>query len=148
MPARAAKPADMSWLSPYLTVRDADAALAFYQKAFGFEKKLSLAGPEGRTVHAEVRYRDAVIMFGAESPAFPCRAPVSTGVRTAVSLYLYCDDVDAMYQRALAAGATSETAPVDKFYGDRVCGVFDPDGHLWYFATNLAEFDPAKMPKG
>lgn len=146
MSQRPPKPADMSWLSPYLTVKDADAALAFYQKAFGFEKKLALPGPDGKAVHAEVRYRDAVIMFGAENPAHPCRSPATTGVRTPVSLYLYCDDADAIYKRATAAGAKSESAPEDKFYGDRVCGVFDPDGHLWYFATNVADFDPAKVP--
>jgi PhnB protein len=136
----------MSWLSPYLTVKDAAASMAFYEKSFGLEKKLAMPGPDGRIMHAEVRWHDAVIMFGSESPEQPCRAPASTGTRTPVSLYLYCDDVDALYRRAMAAGAKSESAPENKFYGDRVCGVFDPDGHLRYFATNVADFDPSKAP--
>ncbi|MGQ0636878.1 MAG: VOC family protein [Planctomycetaceae bacterium] len=147
MADRPSKPADMPWLSPYLTVKDADAALAFYQRAFGLEKKMALAGPDGRTMHAEIRWRDAVVMFGSESPQHSCLAPVTMGVRPSVSLYLYCDDVDGLYRRALATGAKSESAPENKFYGDRVCGLLDPDGHLWYFATNVADFDPAKVPR-
>jgi uncharacterized glyoxalase superfamily protein PhnB len=68
-------------------------------------------------------------------------------VRPAIGLYLYCEDVDAVYKRALAAGAKSDRAPKDMFYGDRVCAVIDPDGYLWSFGTNVADFDPSKAPK-
>jgi uncharacterized glyoxalase superfamily protein PhnB len=145
MGKRPAKPANASWVSPYLTVRDSDAAIAFYQKAFGFEKRFAMTGPDGRTGHVEMVWHGAVIMFGPEGTG-PCKAPVSTGTRSPVALYLYCDDVDALHQRAIAAGAKSERAPQDMFYGDRTCTVIDPEGHVWYFATNKADFDPAKAP--
>jgi len=147
MGKRPAKPDNQSWLSPYLVVKDADAALAFYEKAFGFKKKFSFPGPDGRTGHAEVLWHDITIMFGPEQPGMPTKAPASSGERPAVGLYLYCEDVDAVYKRALAAGAKSDRAPQDMFYGDRVCAVIDPDGYVWSFGTNVADFDPSKAPK-
>lgn len=149
MSKRPAKPDGMSWLSPYLTVKDSDKALDFYQRAFGFEKKMAMAGPDGKTKHAEMTYRDAVFMFGPEGTheGKECKAPVSLGSRPPVGLYVYCDDVDAVYRRAIAAGAKCDKPPTTEFYGDRVCGLIDPDGHVWYFATNVADFDPAKAPK-
>jgi PhnB protein len=146
MSVRPPKPANTSWLSPYLTVRDADKAIAFYSRAFEFEKRMAIPGPDGRTMHAEMSWHDIVIMMGPEGENNPSKAPATLGVRSPVGLYLYCDEVDALYERALAAGAKSESAPENKFYGDRTCGVVDPDGHLWYFATNFADFDPANVP--
>jgi uncharacterized glyoxalase superfamily protein PhnB len=137
----------MSWLSPYLTVKDSGAALDFYQRAFGFEKKVAMPGPDGRPAHVEMTYRDAVIMFGPEGAAGgKCRSPATSGVRSPVGLYVYCDDVDALFARATAVGAKAETPPTTQFYGDRNCQLIDPDGHIWYFATNVADFDPAKAP--
>jgi PhnB protein len=140
MSKRPAKPAHMAWLSPYLTVKDADTALDFYQRAFGFEKKFAMAGPDGKTKHAEMTYRDAVFMFGPEGTheGKECKAPITLGSRSPVGLYVYCEDV--------AAGAKSDRQPTTEFYGDRVCGLIDPDGHVWYFATNVADFDPSKAP--
>jgi PhnB protein len=147
MSKRPAKPADMPWVATFLTVKDADASLAFYQKAFGFEKKMSMPGPDGKTAHAEVRWRDGVIMFGTEGPQNKCKAPSTLGIRPPVGMYVYCEDVDALYKRATAAGAKSEMPPQDMFWGDRMCTVLDPDGHIWSFAANMADFDPAKAPK-
>ncbi len=146
MANRAAKPDNMPWLTPCLTVKDVDAAVAFYEKAFGFEKRFSMPGPDGRTLHAEVAWHDTVIMLGPECAERACKSPASTGVRPSNSLYLYCDDVDATFKRATAAGATVESPPVDMFWGDRTCSLIDPDGYFWGFATNVADFDPAKAP--
>jgi uncharacterized glyoxalase superfamily protein PhnB len=133
---------------PFLVVRDADAALAFYQKAFGLAKRMVMPGPDGKALHVEVSWHDAVIMLGREqaTPKSPHRAPVTTGVPPAVGLYLYCDDVDALFDRATAAGAKGVQPPTDMFWGDRMCTVTDPDGHSWSFATNVADFDPSKAP--
>ena len=147
MSKRPAKPTEMPWVTPFLTVKDADAALAFYQKAFGFEKKFSMPGPDGKTAHAEVHWRDGVIMFGPEGPQNKCKAPSTLGTRPPVGIFVYCEDVDALYKRATAAGAKSEMPPQDMFWGDRMCTVVDPDDHMWSFATNVADFDPAKTPK-
>jgi PhnB protein len=146
MANRPAKPGNMPWLIPCRTVKDADAAAAFYEKAFGFEKRFSMPGPDGRTIHAEVAWRDAVIMIGPENAEQSCKSPATTGVRPSNSLYIYCDDVDALFKRATAAGATVESPPEDMFWGDRVCALIDPDGYVWGFATNVADFDPAKAP--
>jgi PhnB protein len=132
---------------PYLTVKDADAALAFYEKAFGFEKKMVMPGPDGKAMHVEVTWRDAVIMFGPESPQNPSKAPATLGVRPPSGVYIYVEDVDALFKRATAAGAKIDRPPTDMFYGDRTCSLIDPDGHVWGFGTNVADFDPAKAPK-
>jgi uncharacterized glyoxalase superfamily protein PhnB len=130
------KPDYMPWVSPCLTVRDAAKALEFYQKAFGFLQREVYPGSDGSIMHAEMTWNGAVIMFGPECPKNKSTAPVNSGVRPAVSLYLYCTDVDALYARAVAAGATGEQPPQDMFWGDRVCQLADPDGHLWAFGTH------------
>jgi uncharacterized glyoxalase superfamily protein PhnB len=125
-------------LSPYLTVASCEAALAFYQRAFGFEKREAVPGPDGRTMHAEMNYQDGLIMMGVEGAyGSVARAPRTTGTATPVGLYVYCEDVDALHARAVAAGAVTVTPPQDTFWGDRMCRVLDPDGHAWNFATFL-----------
>src|SRR5437879_7955265 len=107
MSKRSARPAGVPWLMPYLTVKDVDAALDFYQRAFGFEKRMAMPGPDGRTRHAEVGWKDALIMFSPEPEAgSECtgKAPATSGIESPVGLFLYCDDVDALYARATKAG--------------------------------------------
>jgi uncharacterized glyoxalase superfamily protein PhnB len=137
----------MSWLAPYLIVKDANAAIEFYQRAFGFEKKFAMPGPDGRVMHAEMTWHDSVFMLGAEGDhqGRSYRSPATTGNASPIALYVYVDDVDALFRRATAAGAKG-AAPEDKFYGDRVCELTDPNGYSWHFATNVADFDPAKAP--
>src|SRR5262245_60584389 len=147
MPKRPPRPPMTPWLIPYLLVKDADAALDFYQRAFGFEKKMAMPGPNGKTAHAEMIWRDAAIMFGPEGAGCPGKAPATSGVYPPVGLYVYVDDVDALFARATAAGAKAEKPVQDMFWGDRMCQLIDPDGHTWSFATNVADFDPSKMPK-
>ena len=136
MSKRPAKPEDYPWIVPSLTVKDPDAALAFYQKAFGFEKKMSMPGPDGKTMHAEISWRGQVVMFGGEGPQNPCKAPVTLGVRSPAGLYVYVDDVDATYRRALQVGAASIEEPQDVPYGDRRAMVKDPCGNDWQIATH------------
>lgn len=147
MTKRPAKPANMPWLIPCLTVKDADASADFYAKAFGFETRFKMPGPEGRTGHAEIAWRDGLVMIGPECAEHQCKAPITTGIRPPNSIYVYCDDVDALFQKAKAAGATVESAPQDMFWGDRVCSLIDLDGYPWSFATNVADFDPSKAPR-
>jgi len=147
MANRPPRPEGYSWLCPYLVVKDAEKAANFYEKAFGLKKKFSMPLPDGKAGHTEMYWHDCVIMFGPEQPQFPCKAPVTSGVQPPVQLYLYCEDVDAMYERASKAGAKADQKPETMFYGDRVCKMTDPDGHIWTFATNVADFDPSKAPK-
>lgn len=145
MSKRPARPAGASWLSPYLVVKDADAALDFYQRAFGFAKRAIMPGPDGRAKHVEMMWKDILIMFGPEG-ACANKAPATSGTPSPVNLYVYVEDVDALHARAAAAGATVALPPQDMFWGDRMCKLTDPDGHEWTFATNVADFDPSKVP--
>jgi uncharacterized glyoxalase superfamily protein PhnB len=133
------RPSTMPWLTPYVVVKDPARSLEFYQKAFGFAQRSAHTGPDGKIQHAEMTYEDAVIMLGPEATCPgqpPTKAPATTGTPSPVSLYLYCPDVDALHARAVEAGAKSEYAPSDMFWGDRMCSVSDPDGHKWSFATH------------
>jgi uncharacterized glyoxalase superfamily protein PhnB len=140
----------MPRLVPCLTVREVEPALDFYRRAFGFEpnERTLLRSPDGRIVYADMRFgEDAVVMLGPEG-AFgnPCKSPATMGAPPPVGLYIYCDDVDALFRQATKAGAASRCDPQDMFWGDRMCQLADPDGYLWSFATNVGDFDPSKIP--
>jgi PhnB protein len=148
MSKRPARQQGYPWLIPYLVVKDADAAIDFYQRAFGFEKRMAMPGPDGRTGHVEMVWHDTMIMFGPEcaSAEWPHKPPVTSGITSPITLYVYCEDVDALFTRATKAGAKGIKPHQDMFYGDRVCTLQDPDGYWWNFATNVADFDPSKAP--
>ena len=128
-------------LIPYLTVRNARDAIRFYQDAFDFifenPKEVDQAGA---IEHVEMRYRDLLIMFSPEG-AFggTTKAPATLGIECPLTLYLYCDSVDTIYQKAMQAGARSSMEPQDAFWGDRVCKLTDPDGFEWMFASRLEQ---------
>jgi uncharacterized glyoxalase superfamily protein PhnB len=136
----------MPWITPYLTVKDAGKSLEFYERAFGFAPKEALRDPKGQVTHGELSWKGGVVMLGPEG-AFgnQAKAPATAGLTSPVTIYVYCDDVDAMFARATSAGAKVIMPPDNMFWGDRMCKIMDPDGHLWNFACNVADFDPAKM---
>lgn len=147
---RQPKPAEMNWLVPALTVKDISKALGFYEKAFGFQKGIAMPGPDGRLVHADMKYKGAsIFMMGLEG-AMGCtvKTPASSKSDCPAGFYVYCDDVDALFRRAKEAGAVVTSEPTDMFWGDRMTQLKDLDGYNWMFATNVADFDPAKAPKG
>lgn len=139
------KPDDFPWLAPYLMVRDIPESLEFYTKAFGFaQKDEPIPTPDGQPGHAEMRYKDMVLMMGRPMENQTC--PAVTGNPSPIHLYLYCEDVNAFYEHAAAAGALGEMPPTDMFWGDRMCGLKCINGYMWNFATKVGEFDPSKMP--
>jgi PhnB protein len=109
-------PADFHTVTPYLAVPDAQALVDFVVKVFDAKEREVIRQPDGRIRHAEVQIGDSIIMLGSTSSTF--------GTATA-TLYVYVDDADARYQKALDAGATSISKPADQFYGDRHAGVKD-----------------------
>jgi uncharacterized glyoxalase superfamily protein PhnB len=134
------KPADAPWLAPYLMVKDADKALDFYTRAFGFSTKNAMKGDDGRTNHAEMTYKDVLVMFAPEGAyGSPVKAPATLGIASPVTLFVYTEDVDALCSRAQAAGAQVAIPPTDMFWGDRMCSLIDPDGHTWNFATHTGK---------
>ena len=128
----------MPWLTPYLTVRDPKKSLAFYKRAFGFETQ-GVMKDKGKIVHAGMSYKkQTVVMFSPED-AFgpPSKAPKTLKVKPSEAHYLYVDDVDATYAKAIKAGAKSVEKPEDAFWGDRHAAVDDPDGYRWALAKRL-----------
>lgn len=153
-PARKPKPAPtpkglnptMPWITPYITVKDPKAAIEFYQRAFGFGSRNVMAMPDGSVMHAEVLHNSGVIMLGPENPMRNAKAPSTLG-GSPQSLYVYVSDVDAMFARATAAGATSTGPPSNMPWGDRMCSVTDPEGHMWAFATFQREVSAEEIMK-
>ena len=122
-------------VTPYLLVRDATRALAYYREAFGAEELMRFEGPPGRIAHAEVKIGDSHVMLADENPEDGFVGPQTLG-GAGVSLMLYVQDVDATFARAVAAGATVRRPVADQFYGDRVGTLADPFGHVWSIATH------------
>lgn len=133
-------------VTPYLVVRDAAAALAFYAKAFGAEELFRMPGPGGVVMHAELKIGDSIVMLGEESPQMGTSAPQTVG-GTPVSLMVYLNDVDASFSRAAQAGCTVQMPPTDMFWGDRYGKLQDPFGHHWSLATHKEDVSPEDMAK-
>jgi uncharacterized glyoxalase superfamily protein PhnB len=126
-------------LTPYLTVRDARAATDFFEAAFGFRVRDSVHD-DGAMMHVEMTWQDQLIVMFAPEGAFgsTAKTPMSAGTIAPQSFYLYVDDVDAVYARALAAGAKSLSEPQDQFWGDRFAQIEDLDGYRWALARHLS----------
>jgi uncharacterized glyoxalase superfamily protein PhnB len=125
-------------VTPHLIVQGAPKLLDFLKQAFDAKEKYSLTGPDGAIMHAEVKIGDSMVMIGeamGEWKAMPA------------SIALYTDNADALYKRALEAGATSIREPADQFYGDRSGGVKDPAGNHWWIATHIEDVSPDELKK-
>ena len=132
-------PEGFNTLSPHIMVRGADKAIDFYKKAFGAEEIFRMPGPDGKTVmHAELKFGNSTLMMCEEMPGMECSStsPQTAGKATAV-LHMYVEDADAMYNRAVKAGAKQTMPLTDMFWGDRYGQVKDPYGLQWSFATPL-----------
>jgi PhnB protein len=136
-------------VTSYLTVKNAAEALEFYKRAFGAEEIARMHGPDGKSVmHAEFKIGDSFVMLADEWPqGGGVGSPKSLG-GTTVTLFLYVNDVDALFKRAVAAGATATMPPTDTFWGDRYGKVSDPFGHAWSMATHKLDMTPEEMKAG
>lgn len=139
-------PAGYHSVTPYLFISGADAAIAFYIEAFGAEEVMRLPSPDGLVMHAEIRVGDSHIMLADAMEAAGVHSPDTLG-GVASSLMLYVDDVDAVYQRAVDAGATEMRPIEDQFWGDRMGTVIDPFGHQWSIATHVEDVDDEEMQR-
>ena len=113
-------------VTPYLVVPDADAELAFLKAAFDANEANCQRRPDNTVMHAEVAIGDSLVMLGQAGGPWKPRS---------AALYLWVENVDATYARALQAGATSESEPEDKPYGHRNAGVVDPNGVTWWIGA-------------
>lgn len=139
-------PSERQELSPYLIVKGADRALAFYAAAFGAKEIFKLTEPNGKVGHAELQIGRSQFSLADEYPDFGALSPVTIG-GTPVSMHLYVEDVDKAVERAVAAGATMLRPVTDEFFGDRTCMVSDPFGHKWHLASRKELVSPAEMQK-
>jgi PhnB protein len=125
-------------VTPYLVVQGAAKLIDFLKQAFAAQETERLARPDGMIGHAEVRIGDSIVMMSEAGGAW---APMPS------AMYLYVNDADATYKRALQAGATSTMEPTDQFYGDRSAGVKDPSGNQWWIATHKEDLSPEELAK-
>lgn len=122
------KPQGYPTVSPYLVVTSASATIEFLTSVFGAQELRRMSGEEGKVAHAEVRLDDSVLMVADSAPAWPA---------VPAHVHVYVRDVDATYQRALAAGAESVQEPVQKGDEDKRGGVKDAGGTTWWIATRV-----------
>ncbi len=129
---------------PYLTVDGASAAIDFYTTVFGAKERLRMPAPGGKVGHAELEIGDSVVMLADAFPDMGNQTPPALG-GTPVTVMVYVADVDAVFDRALKAGATEERKVENQFYGDRAGQFVDPFGHKWFLATHVEDVTPEEV---
>jgi PhnB protein len=125
-------------VTPFIMIRNADTLIDFLKQAFDAQEISLLKHPSGNVWHAQLKIGDSMIMIGdtmGEHPDAPC------------SVYLYVPDVDAVYEKALAAGALSLMEPANQFYGDRSAGVKDASGNTWWMGTHIEDVSDAELQR-
>jgi PhnB protein len=125
-------------ITPSFCVEGAQQFIDFIKFVFNAQDRFRMDGPGGKIMHAELSIGDSALMVGDAMPQWPAKKN---------SLYVYVDDVDAAYERALKAGATSVRAPDNAFYGDRNASVQDSFGNLWGIATHVEDVPPDELKK-
>jgi PhnB protein len=131
-------------VTPYLVVGDAVRAIDFYTRAFGAKELMRMGAPEGKIGHAELKIGDSIIMLSDEMMGN--RSPQTLG-GSPVSIFLYVEDVDSVFNQAINAGAKGEGSPADMFWGDRFAKLTDPFGHVWSIATHIEDVAPDEMQR-
>lgn len=125
-------------VTPFLVVKDAAGVMEFAKKVFNAEEIMRMAMPDGTVAHGEIKIGDSIIMLGeAGGPYQPLPA----------MLYVYVKDVDAVYKKAIDAGAESMQEPKNQFYGDRSGGVKDKAGIQWYISTHIEDVSPEELKR-
>src|SRR6266446_4384455 len=132
-------------ISPALTCKDAASAIDFYKSVFGATEIMRMPGPGGVIMHAELRIGDSVIFVNDEIPGM-ASAPTGNSVNP-VYLFLYTENVDAVYNRAVAAGCKVTMPLADMFWGDSYGKLNDPYGHSWGIATHVEDVAPEYMKR-
>ena len=129
-------PSGYHTVMPHLINEDASRLIEFLQRVFDAQEINRLAGPDGRVLHAELKIGDSIVMIGEASQEWKAMP---------ASIVVNVDDVDAIYNRAIEAGAISLREPEDQFYGDRSGGVKDLAGNHWWIATHIEDVSPDEL---
>ena len=139
-------PEGMHTVTPHLVCAGAAEAIEFYQKAFGATELSRVPGENGKLMHASVRIGDSVVMLNEEMPEWGAFGPKSLK-GSAVTIHLYVENADAVFEQAVAAGAKVTMPLDDMFWGDRYGKVEDPFGHQWSIGTHVRDVSPEEMQK-
>ncbi len=133
-------------VTPYLLVRGAQEAMEFYAKVFDAKEIMKLVGSDGRVGHAEISIGTSRVMLADEHPEMDFLGPQSRN-GTTVTILLYVENVDEVFDRAIEAGATELRPLCDQFYGDRSGTLTDPWGHIWTIATHIEDVSKEEMDR-
>lgn len=134
-------------ITPSIVVQQAADAIEFYKKAFNAEEKARMLGPDGKIMHAEIRIGDSIMMLNDEMPEMGGKSPRAFG-GSPVSFYVYVEDVDAAWKRAVDAGGKPTMPLANMFWGDRVGCLEDPFGHHWLLSQHVADLTREEIQKG
>ncbi len=132
--------------TPSLVVNNSKEAIEFYKKAFGANEIYQFPAPDGSIMHAMIQIGDSFVMMSDEMIALGTKSPTSIG-GTAVTLHLYVEDADKIFNQAVEAGAKVTIPIIDAFWGDRSGTVLDPFGHSWTIATRKIDLSPEALRK-
>jgi PhnB protein len=134
-------------VTPHLSIAGAADAIDFYTSVLGASERMRMAMPDGTIAHAEIEIGGSVIMIGDENwPGGHEPSPATLG-GSPVALFVYVEDVDDVFKRALETGAVAVEEPEDHFYGDRVAMFDDPYGHRWNVGTHIEDVPPEEMER-
>ena len=140
-----AVPQGYTTITPSMTVKDAPKVIDFYKKAFDAKEHMRMAGPDGKIMHAEIQIGNAIIMMNDE--VMGSRSAQTLG-GCPISFYVYVDNADAAFKKAIAAGAKQEYPITEMFWGDKMGTVADPFGYKWTIAQHIKDVSPEDMKKG
>jgi PhnB protein len=133
-------------VTPYLIIRAAAEAIEFYKTAFGAIELMRMPAPGGKIGHAEIKIGDSPIMLADEFPEMGYKSPQTLG-GSPVSIMIYVEDVDVVFDQAVGAGAKVQRPVKDQFYGDRMGTLEDPFGHVWHVSTHKEDVSAEEMER-
>jgi PhnB protein len=137
-------PEDMHSLTPHLVCANAQEAIQFYKRAFGATGEQVMLTPDGKLMHGMIRIGDSALMLMEENKDWGAVGPNTLG-GSPVTIHLYVNNCDEVFNKAVAAGATAKMPPADQFWGDRYGVLTDPYGHSWSIATHVRDVSPDEM---
>ena len=139
-------PLEIHEVYAYLCVHDTAKAIDFYARAFGATELFRLTEPSGRIGHAEIKIGPVTVMLADEFPEYGFRGPLALG-GTPMSMHIHVNDVDRLFEQAVAAGATVLRPLQNQFYGERSGTVSDPFGHRWLLGGHIEDVSPEEMQR-
>jgi len=140
-------PPEFHTITPSLTFQNAAEAIEFYKKALGAEERMRMAGADGKISHAELKIGNSVIFLNDEIPGMGCKSAQTLG-GSATAFYLYVEDVDTAFPRAIDAGGKMTCPVTDMFWGDRMGNFSDPYGFSWTLSTHTRDMTEEEMAEG